>query len=50
MIDLTDDLIFDIFYDSWKIPIGIFSSDGALNKLYADLDDHCCINGSEQNC
>lgn len=38
MIELTDDLIFDIFYDSWNIPIGIFSSDGALNKLYADLD------------
>ena len=38
MIELTDDLIFDIFYDSWKIPIGIFSADGALNKLYADLD------------
>ena len=38
MIELNDDTLFDIFYDSWKIPIGIFNSDASLTDLYASVD------------
>ena len=34
MIDLNDEKIMDIVYDSWHIPIGIFDSDGTLQKLF----------------
>ena len=35
MIELTDDRILDIFFDSWKIPIGIFDGNGALTRLFS---------------
>ena len=36
MIELNDDRIFEIFFDSWHIPIGVFGAGGILEKLYSD--------------
>ncbi|MBQ9827194.1 MAG: helix-turn-helix transcriptional regulator [Lachnospiraceae bacterium] len=35
MTDLNDELILEIFYDSWKIPIGVFEGSEGLVKLYS---------------
>ena len=34
MLDLNNDKILDIFYDSWKIPIGLFDENRILVKHY----------------